>query len=384
MPRVPVRRLRADHKTGILVVGAGISGALVAEALSADGHDVTIVDRRGPALGSTPASTALVEYEIDTPVIELARKIGGDSAARAWQRSRLAVDALAARTRDLDIRCDLARRDSLYLAGNALDRTGIEREVEARRAVGLETLFLTGKALRERFDIRRPAALLAHDDLVVDPRRLTAGYLNAAAKRGARIYAPVDVAAVESNKRSHIAATRHGPTISCRYLVFASGYEFPKFVPLKGHRVVSTYAIATKPQRRRPWPEECLIWEASDPYLYMRTTTDGRVICGGEDEDFSDEEKRDALIPKKIAAIGRKLERLFPELDTSPDFAWAGAFGTSDTGLPLIGEVPRRPGCFAVLGLGGNGITYARIAADIIRAAISGKDDPDAGLYAFA
>ena len=33
------------------------------------------------------------------------------------------------------------------------------------------------------------------------------------------------------------------------------------------------------------------IWEASDPYLYMRATADGRVICGGEDEEFSDEER---------------------------------------------------------------------------------------------
>jgi glycine/D-amino acid oxidase-like deaminating enzyme len=115
----------------------------------------------------------------------------------------------------------------------------------------------------------------------------------------------------------------------------------------------------------------------------MRTTPDGRVICGGEDEDFSDDAKRDALIPQKTAAIGRKLRRLFPEIDATPAFAWAGAFGASDTGLPLIGEIPGHRGCFAVLGFGGNGITYSRIAADIIRAAIGGKEDPDAGLYEF-
>ena len=50
-----------------------------------------------------------------------------------------------------------------------------------------------------------------------------------------------------------------------------------------------------------------MIWEASDPYLYIRTTPDGRVICGGEDEDFADDEKRDALIPRKTATLRRKL-----------------------------------------------------------------------------
>ncbi|HEX7564309.1 MAG TPA: FAD-binding oxidoreductase, partial [Bradyrhizobium sp.] len=118
--------------------------------------------------------------------------------------------------------------------------------------------------------------------------------------------------------------------------------------------------------------------------LYLRTTEDGRVICGGEDEDFSDAASRDGLISKKVAAIRRKLSRLLPELDTEPEFVWAGAFGISTTGLPLIGEVPGRKNCWAVLGYGGNGITYSRIAADIIRAALANDPDPDADLYAFS
>jgi glycine/D-amino acid oxidase-like deaminating enzyme len=147
--------------------------------------------------------------------------------------------------------------------------------------------------------------------------------------------------------------------------------------------VISTYVIATRPQPRKIWPEDCMIWEASDPYLYLRSTPDGRVICGGEDEEFSDDDARDALIPAKSAAIARKLQRLLPDLDTTPDFAWAGAFGSTATGLPSIGAVPGMANCYAVLGFGGNGITYSRIAADIVAADIAGRPDPDADLYAF-
>jgi glycine/D-amino acid oxidase-like deaminating enzyme len=89
------------------------------------------------------------------------------------------------------------------------------------------------------------------------------------------------------------------------------------------------------------------------------------------------------LIPKKAATIARKLKRLLPELDTTPQFAWAGAFGTTTTGLPSIGAIPGMPNCHAVLGFGGNGITYARIAADIIAGALADRPDPDADLYAF-
>jgi glycine/D-amino acid oxidase-like deaminating enzyme len=383
MPRVAASPLARDIATDVLVVGAGISGALTAEALASDGREVVVVDRRGPVRGSTPASTALVEFEIDTPLVKLARKIGLGNAERAWRRSRLAIDALAERTRALGIDCDLGRRDNLYLAGDMLDAEGLAAECEARRAAGIETRLLSRKALKEEFGIAREAALLAYDDIVLDPRRLTAGYLRAAIDNGARIHAPVDIAEINVTRRGVAAITRAGPTIRCNSLVLATGYEIADIVPKRGHSVASTYAIATRPQPRKLWPGECLIWEASETYLYLRTTPDGRVICGGEDEDFSDEEARDALIPEKVDAIQRKLGKLLPQIDTTPDYAWAGAFGVSDTGLPSIGEVPGKKNVWAVLGFGGNGITYSRIAADIIRTAFAGKADPDADLYAF-
>lgn len=382
MPPVPTTRLRRDVQTDVLIVGAGISGSLVAEALSTD-FRVTIVDRRGPVLGSTPASTALVEYEIDTPLLHLAKKIGREKAVRAWRRSHLALHALAAKTRALGIDPAMDRHDNLYLAGNVLDADGLAAEAEARRAAGIETALLTRRELKARFGIAHAAALLAYNDLSIDPRRMTSGYLRAAIANGAGIHAPVDVTAVTRDGRRLVAETAGGPVIRADHVVLATGYELPRFVSARTHEVFSTYAIATAPQPRKLWPEDCFIWEASDPYLYIRSTPDGRVICGGEDEEFSDADARDALIPKKVAALRRKLGRLLPDLDTRPAFAWAGAFGSTSTGLPTIGRVPRLPNCWAVLGFGGNGITYSRIAADIIAAVLAGRNDPDADLYAF-
>jgi glycine/D-amino acid oxidase-like deaminating enzyme len=54
------KRLTRDLETDILIVGAGISGALIAYALASEGYRVAVVDRRGPVMGSTPASTALL------------------------------------------------------------------------------------------------------------------------------------------------------------------------------------------------------------------------------------------------------------------------------------------------------------------------------------
>jgi glycine/D-amino acid oxidase-like deaminating enzyme len=383
-PGIPAGTLTRDVTCDVLVVGAGISGALTAELLSAQGHRVVVVDRRGPFQGSTSANTALILYEIDTPLINLARKIGEPDAVRAWRRSYLALHGLAARTEALGIACSLARRNSLYLTGDVLDAKSIQREAEARLTAGIHTRYLNRHALREQFGIGRSGALLSYASFEADPRRLTAGYLRAAIACGAKIYAPADVLDVDLHARSVHALTKQGYTIKCRHLVFATGYEVPHGVSANTHKIISTYALATRPQLQRLWPKRCLMWEAAEPYLYIRSTIDGRIIAGGEDEEISDAAARDALLAKKIAAIRCKLGRLLPTIDTTPDFQWAGTFGTTKTGLPLIGEIPGMKNCWAVLGYGGNGITYSRIGAEIIRTALAGRTDANADLYAFS
>ncbi len=383
MKPVPTVRLKRDIRTEILIIGAGISGALLAEALAGD-HRVAVIDRRGPVKGSTPASTALVQYEIDVPLTQLQKSIGWDHAARAWQRARIAVDALVARTEMLGIECDTRPRHSLYLSGDAMNATALEDESSARRAAGIETTYLTRSEVTARFGITGRAALVSYGNVVLDPRRLAAGYLRAACDTGrVQVFAPVEATELETGRAGVTIKTAEGPVITADHVVYCTGYELPKELRTSRHHIISTYALATAPQPRRLWPERCTIWEAAEPYLYLRDTPDGRVICGGEDEEISDAEKRDRLLPAKIKAIREKLSRLFPALDTEPTHAWAGTFGTTATGLPSIGRVPGKKNVWAVLGFGGNGITYARIAADIIRAELSGRSDPDAGLYAF-
>ena len=380
---VATEPLVRDQKTDVLIVGSGISGAMVAENLTAAGLSVLLLDRRRPMKGSTPASTALLQYEIDEPLTALQKKLGKDDAARAWRRSKLALESLATRVRFLSLPCHMTRRPSLYLAGDTLDADALRIEGEARMRIGLETSYLDAAALKERYGIKRKAALLSLDNVAADPRQLTAGFLNVACRRGAIIYSPVEVTDVESHRGSVSVLTKDGPIISAKAVIFASGYEMPKMIDMSRHQIISTWAIATKPQPRKLWPEQAFIWEASDPYLYARTTHDGRVICGGEDEEFSDEETRDALLMKKTGIISKKLGKLFPQIDPTPVDRWTASFGASETGLPSIGAVPGHRGVYAVMGYGGNGITYSRLGAEILRSLLTGRRDPDQDLFAF-
>src|SRR5262245_27439496 len=131
-PQVPYRALTRATSAEVLIVGAGITGAMIADALAEAGLDIIIVDRRRPGQGSTLASTALVAYEIDRPLIELRDWIGKRDATRAWRRSRLAVANLQSYFGDRGV--EAQNRGSLYLAGNNLGVRDLKIEGELRCA----------------------------------------------------------------------------------------------------------------------------------------------------------------------------------------------------------------------------------------------------------
>ena len=105
---------------------------------------------------------------------------------------------------------------------------------------------------------------------------------------------------------------------------------------------------------------------------------------GGYDEPFRDAAERDRLLPVKTAALCRRFHQLFPAMPRlEVTTAWAGTFGETPHGLPLIGQHPRRPRLWFALGYGGNGVTFSVIAAEIIRSSLLGQPDPDAPLFGF-
>lgn len=383
LPVFATRPLLSAQRADVVIVGAGISGALLAQEAAARGLSVIVIDRRPPFHGSTAASTALLQFEIDVPLIRLAERLGLNDAKRIWLRSFRAVDDLAGLVRELRLRCDFRPRRVIYLCGNTLDATGLAAEEALRRRIGLPATYLRASELRNLAGIDREAALLSDGAADVDPVRLTCGLLGRAIALGARLYSPAQLAQFHPSRRKVEMVTSEGVELEAKALVFATGYELADGVPSSGHRIASTWAFSTKPQPEALWSDGELIWEAADPYLYIRTTADGRIIVGGEDEDISDAAARDALLPAKILALQRKTKALLPGIDVSPVCAWAGTFGESDTGLPSIGALPGMPNCFAILGYGGNGMTFGIVASQIIAAQLSGGLDPDAHLFAF-
>lgn len=381
--RTVVSRTRLTNETcDVAIVGGGVSEALCALSLCRQGFDVVVIDRRAPGLGSTMASTAMIQFEIDTPLTKLADQIGGKDAERAYRRSFAAVGALRDLVREHAIQAAWKDCQALFLAGPEMGFRGLQTEASHRARIGLPSAFLSASELRETYEIDRTGAILSDGSADLNPIQLSAGCLRAARKLGCWIYREQEVVKVDARSKSVSLTTKAGGVITCRRVVFATGYEVVDGLPRDMFEITSSWAIATQPLPPEAfWPGRCLIWEAADPYLYLRTTADNRIVAGGEDSGLTAPDRREAAIPAKSAKILAALSRLLPGRDFEIAYAWAGAFAESPTGLPLFELVPGMPNCMAILGCGGNGITFSMVASDMVTDWAKGKADPDWDLF---
>src|SRR6187549_748132 len=153
--------LQEQIECDVAVIGAGITGALIADALVATGQRIVILDSRDVALGSTAATTALLQYEIDTPLTELVTQLGADAAARAYLACASSFNLLEQRFPELLQVSNYRRVPSLYLAEDSRSVSALQAELAARRALGLQCTWLEPGELVERHGCRRPGAILS-------------------------------------------------------------------------------------------------------------------------------------------------------------------------------------------------------------------------------
>lgn len=378
--------LKQDFSTDYAIIGGGITGALIAWYLAKAGIETAVFDRRHIGMGSTCASTSLLQYEIDTPLFELSEMVGEKNAARSYHLCIRAIDEIEKICKKLKVKTDFERKPSLYLASRKKDFSEIlEKEFSVRRRHKIDVELWDKNQLAEKFPFESAGALYSPKDAAqLDVYRLTHGLFQDAKKSGAKVFDKTEIEKIEHKKRGVILKTKEGFEIEAKKIIIACGYESVNYLPKNLVRLHSTFALASEPfEQKNLWHKNCLIWETARPYLYMRTTAENRIIVGGKDEPFQSPAKRDKLLARKNKEIVKSFNVKFPEINLVPDYSWAGTFGETEDGLPFIGSIKQMPHTIFALGFGGNGITFSQIAAEIIRDEATGKKNADAKLFSF-
>jgi glycine/D-amino acid oxidase-like deaminating enzyme len=360
----------------IVIIGAGITGVLVADALVATGQRIVVLDSRDVALGSTSATTALLQYEIDTHLTELVAGLGADAATRAYLACAASFDALEHRFPELLKVSNYRRLESLYLAHDPAAVQILRAELAARRAIGFHCEWLEEAELAQRFGCRRPGGILSALGAQLDPVRFTQGLVAGVERHGVRVFARSRVTAVNENGTRLQVAVQGGAVIDAAHVVVAAGFESLDFLspPLAEEiDIDNTFALVTEPLAERSRALTMpLIWESARPYLYLRGT-------------FKNPAARDALLPRQIRRLAANYRELFGEELPAVAHAWGGSFASTPDGLPFIGRAPgMHPALLFALCYGGNGITYSVHAGAMIRAAVEGRTHGLDDIFGFA
>lgn len=374
----------AEHlECDVAIIGGGITGALVGYHLAEAGVDVVVLDRRDIGFGSTAASTALLQYEVDTPLHRLVGLVGERRAVRSYRLCHEAVQKLQRLAARLG-GCGCTARESVYLASRARDVAALRREFEVRRKIGLAVEYWGAREIAAETSLPRRAAILSHGAAEIDAYRFTHALVAAAVRRGLRVCDRTAVTRIVPGRRGVTLHTDRRCRVRAHRIVIAAGYEAQDYFRRRFTALHSTYALVSEPMDAFPgWPKRRLLWETARPYFYLRSAPDGRAMMGGADEAFRDPVARDALLAAKTRRLGRTFAHFFPEATMEVAYAWTGTFAETRDGLPFIGVSPEHPHAYVALGYGGNGITYSLVAAEIIRDLHLGRRNPDAEIFRF-
>ena len=377
-------KLERDIKTDVLVLGGGISGALAAHYLIREGIDCTLIDARTIGLGSTCASTSLLQYEIDTPLHQLIEMVGEKNAVRSYKLGTSAITKLAKLAAIAGVK-DFEMKKSFYYAAYKKDLSFLKKEYEIRKKHGFKVAWLEEDQVFKQFGFSSPGGILSDVAATTDAYVLTHRLLQYNVSKGLKVYDRTQVVSIKHDWRNVHLKTQENFIITAKKLVYATGYEVVDFISKPIVKLTSTYAIASEAFNFpvKLGKNDTVIWNTAQPYLYLRLTNDNRIIIGGRDEEFFSHFKRDKLIPAKTKQLQNDFKKIFPSIPFKTEFSWAGIFGSTKDGLPYIGAYKRLPNSFFALGFGGNGITFSQVAGEILASLIKGKKNKDAEIFSF-
>jgi glycine/D-amino acid oxidase-like deaminating enzyme len=376
-------RLTDNISSQVAIVGGGISGALSAYFLTEAGVECVLLDGRTIGLGSTCASTSLLQYELDAPLHQLIGTVGKTNAVRAYQLCGLSIDIL------VDIMDKIGfpefdRRKSLYYTSHSSQKSFIKKEFEARRNAGFNVDILTRDQIKNEFGMKAEYAILSQQGATINAYALTHALLQYSIQKGLKVYDRTKIKSIKYNTDNVELTAEDGYVIQSWKLINASGFEIVNFISKDIVDLYCTYAVISEnaTEKKELWKHGTMIWNTDDPYLYMRLTKDNRIIVGGRDERFSTKTSRE-IFQKKALLLQKDFAKIFPDLQFKSEFAWSGTFGKTKDALPYIGEYSKTPNTYYALGFGGNGITFSAVAAQIITDLIKGKLNKDAEIFSF-
>jgi gamma-glutamylputrescine oxidase len=343
----------------VIVIGGGVTGCSCALTLAEQGVAVRLHDGREIAGGASGRNGGFALRGAATPYDVARDQLGHEGARLLMALTERSLDRLA------DLAGDAFRRvGSLRLAFDGAERTALRREHDALREDGFAVEWLD--ELPAPLDRLYRGALLHPPDGVLHPARWVRRLAARAAEAGAEIRSGAHVDVDDLDAPAVVVAT-DGFTSS----VLPELAETVR--PTRGQ------VLVTEPLSELRYPRPHY---ARDGYDYWHQRPDGRLVIGGSrDAALPDEqtavEATTPVIQERIEALAGRLMGEPPRVER----CWAGIWGTTPDGSPLVGQVPGRTGVWIAGGYSGHGNVLGLACGDLVARAILGERRPELQLF---
>lgn len=373
-------KLKSDTDCEVLVIGGGITGALVSYHLSREGLDTILIDKHSFAKGSTSASTALISYEFDELLTSLSNRYGSSKASKAYRLCYEAVESLAGLVTMIEDPCDFDRKVSIRLSNTTADLKTFQAEERARNREHMPVRILTNDELRDEFEIDAQLGLVSENAAQIDPVKLARRLIERATSIGMRAYEHTKATSYEVNQSVAKLKTNEGAMIRAKHVVFATGYESEKYLGHKLANLRTDYCLVTHPLRTMSKLKKCHMVEHKDNYLYASTFGD-RLMIGAESGMFHSPSERARRLPQFTRRTLSRVEDYIPNHQMTKDFHWSATFAQSKDSLPYLLRSSKFPRAWFMLGYGGNGIASCTMISRLVCDLLLGKANRNASLF---
>lgn len=366
--------LNKQLKCDILVVGGGIDGAITLYYLAKMGFNCALIEKSRIGLNCTSVATALLEYQLDDTAKTLKSNMTKDEILACYKLNQTGLELLKQFVAESGNFCDYFERDTLLYGLEKKDILPIKEEYEFRKSNGFDVEFLNEK--NNPFSFNLKAGLLSKKGgAEANPYLLTKQLILSAEKLGAKIFENTEAKSVNFNE--NCVVTNYEIPIYFNKIVCTTGYDTAIFSSKKLCEKFVSYSLVTNPIKDFSWHNKTLLQDNADPYHYIRTLPDKRIIIGGEDTPFKKSEIDSKTAQKKYDLLFEYLLHLFPVLKEKAkvDFQFCGAFSSTLNNVGLVGADEENPKLWFNLGYGANGIINSFIGAKMICSALHNKNE---------
>lgn len=351
--------LAGDHEADVLILGGGITGALIARRLSAQGRHVVILERRRVASSTTGHSTAKVTALHGASWLELLRE-NPRGTIREWAIANLAaVDELSDIALATGTNCSLRTLPAYLTAGDASAEASFDQHVAALLSAGLPVTALQAP------DPFNAAAVELPGQATIDPAAFVVGVLSSLGANS-DIYERSPVRSLKHTDGGW-RATCDGGSVWSPIAILAdhapshdTGGFFARLFPY------SHYVLEVVPKIAIP---DGMWLQVGGDSLTLRPTNkpDGTwIVSGQRTRTGSEDDARESY-----ASVAATVTKLLGEVKVLRHWS-AHDYETPD-GLPFIGEAPLGRNLFMAAGYAGWGMTKSVVASSIITEGVDGR-----------